>query len=181
MYRDAPLTGPACWKHASAPAGAQCHRCARPLCDPCIVYDVSSPHCFDCARSARRRRTIGAVAKIGAVLGLVAGGVVFVVSRAAQPAAPTFDSGEIVQLHNKVIAERCDKRATLEYDEALVRDGEYRRALADSDAYFGKCGDWYRLRWVTYGAYEHLGEHDKAVAEATKLMAHDPEDHDYPW
>jgi tetratricopeptide (TPR) repeat protein len=56
-----------------------------------------------------------------------------------------------------------------------------RGALADTDAYFAKCGDWYRLRWVTYTAYEHVGEHARAVAEASKLIAYDPEDKDYPW
>src|SRR2546423_866540 len=50
-----------------------------------------------------------------------------------------------------------------------------RRALRE------QCGEWYRLRWVRYGARQHLGEHAAAVEEATKLMAHDPEDHDYPW
>ena len=80
-----------------------------------------------------------------------------------------------------VAGERCDKQATLEYDEALVAAGDVRGALADSDDYFAKCGDWYRLRWVTYAAHEQLGEHAAAADEATKLIAHDPEDHDYPW
>jgi hypothetical protein len=180
MYRDAPPSGPACYKHASAPAAAQCHRCGRALCDPCVIYDVSSPHCFDCARAARRNRTLGAVAKIGGVLGALGVGVFFLVTR-SHPAAPTFDSPELVRLHNKVIAERCDKRATLAYGEELVQEGEFRRALTDADDYFKRCEDWYRLRWVTYSAHEHLGEHALAAAEATKLMAHSPEDKDYVW
>lgn len=180
MYRDAPLSGPACYKHASAPATAQCERCTRPLCDPCLIFDVSSPKCIDCARRARRARTIGAVAKIGGVLLAVAGGITFVATR---PRAFDYgaDGPKIVRLHNRVVAERCDKRATLEFDEALVAAGDFRRALADTDDYFAKCGDWYRLRWVTYGAHEQLGEHAAAAAEATKLMAHAPEDKDYVW
>ena len=52
----------------------------------------------------------------------------------------TFDSGgespQIVHLHNKVAAERCDKKATLEYDEALVAADNARGALADTADYF---------------------------------------------
>ena len=180
MYRDAPLVGAPCYKHASAPMAAQCERCERALCDPCIVYDISSPHCIDCARVARRRRAIGAVAKIVGVLAAVAGGIAFVATRPR-----SFDYGvehvHIVQLHNKVLAERCDKRATLDYDESLVSAGDSRGALVDAQAYFDHCGDWYRLRWVTYSAHERLGEHAAAAAEATRLIDHDPEDHDYPW
>ncbi|MGZ3407108.1 MAG: tetratricopeptide repeat protein, partial [Polyangia bacterium] len=86
-----------------------------------------------------------------------------------------------MRLHNNVRAERCSQGATLEYDEALVGAGDLRTALSDSDEYFAKCGDWYRLRWVTYSAHERLGQHEAAAAEAGKLMAHDPMDHDKPW
>jgi hypothetical protein len=140
MYRDAPLTGAACYKHGAAPMAATCQRCGRALCDPCIVYDLSSAHCFDCARAARRRRSLFAAAKIAAVLAVVAGGIVFVATRPSR-----FDYGadgpHIVQLRNKVAGQRCDKHATLEYDEALLAAGDAHGALADSKAYFGKCGD----------------------------------------
>jgi tetratricopeptide (TPR) repeat protein len=180
MYRDAPLTGAACYKHSSAPMSAQCENCERALCDPCVVYWVSSPHCIDCARKARRRRSLIAAAQIGGVLALVAAGVVFVSTRPAA-IAPLVESPNLMQMHNKVRTERCDKQATLEYEEALIAADEPRRALEDSDAYLAKCGEWYRLRWVRYSAHEHLSEHDAAAAEAGKLMAHDPTDHDYPW
>ena len=180
MYRDAPLVGAPCYRHASAPMAAQCQRCERALCAPCIVYDISSPHCIDCARRTRRRRAIGAAAKIAGVIAAVVGGVVFLATR-----PPSFDYGvehvHIVQLHNKVLTERCDKQATLDYDESLISAGDSRGALADANAYLAQCGEWYRLRWVTYSAHEHLGEHAAAVAEATRLIAHDPKDRDYPW
>ena len=180
MYRDAPLTGAACYKHAAAPMAAQCERCGRALCDPCIVYDLSSPHCIDCARTARRRRSIAAAAKIGGVLAALAGGVAFVMTR-PHPFDYGADGPHIVQLHNRVERERCDRRATLDYDEALLAAGDQRGALADVAAYTAKCGDWFRLRWVTYSAHESLGEHAAAVDDATKLMEHDSMDHDYPW
>jgi tetratricopeptide (TPR) repeat protein len=180
MYRDAPLSGPACYKHAAAPAAAHCEHCTRALCEPCIVYDVSRHACIDCARRARRRRTVGAVAKIGGALAALAGGVTFMLTR-PQPFDYGADAPKIAQLHNKVAAERCDKRATLEYEDALVAAGDFRGALGDSDAFFARCGDWYRLRWVRYTAHEQLSEHAAAAAEATKLIAHDPQDHDYPW
>jgi tetratricopeptide (TPR) repeat protein len=180
MYRDAPPPLASCYKHASAPMASVCQRCGRGLCEPCIVFFVSSAHCIDCARRARQRQTIGAVAKIGAIVAVLAGGIVFVLTR-----VPAFDYGtqgpEIMRLRQRVETERCSQRATLEYDEALVAAADLRGALADTDAYFAKCGDWYRLRWVTYGAYEHLGQHAAAVAEATRLIEHDPEDKDYPW
>src|SRR5947209_13951886 len=81
MYRDAPLPGAPCYKHASAPMAAQCERCERALCDPCIVYFLSSPHCIDCARAGRRRRSLVASAKIGGVLAAIAGAVLFVATR----------------------------------------------------------------------------------------------------
>jgi tetratricopeptide (TPR) repeat protein len=150
------------------------------LCEPCVVYDVSAPHCFDCAHTARRRRALGAAAKIGGVLAAAAGAIVFALTR-PHPFDYGADAPRITQLHNKALAERCDHRATLEYEEALLQAGDHRGALADSDAFFAACGDWYRLRWVRYGAREHLGEHAASVDEATRLMAHDPQDHDYPW
>jgi Flp pilus assembly protein TadD len=180
MYRDAPLTGASCYKHAAAPMAAQCERCDRALCDPCIVYDLSAPHCIDCARKARKRRSLTAAAKIGGVLALVAGGAAFVATRPS-PLERGLGGPHIVQLHNRVTTERCDKQATLAYDEALMAAGDAHSALADADRYFAKCGDWYRLRWVTYGAHEALGEHAAAVEEATRLIAHDETDHDYRW
>ena len=180
MYRDAPLPGAPCYKHASAPMTAQCERCERALCDPCIVYWISAPHCIDCARKARRRRAISASAKIGGVLTAIAGAALFLATR-PHPFDYGVEGPHIVQLHHLVESERCDAQATLQYDEALVAAGDLRGALGDTDAYFATCGDWYRLRWVTYSAYERLGQHAAAAAEATKLIAHDPEDHNYPW
>jgi tetratricopeptide (TPR) repeat protein len=180
MYRDTPFAGPACYKHASAPAAASCDRCRRELCEPCIVYDVSLAHCIDCAQRRRRGRALGAAAKIGAVVAVLGGGIAWMALR-PRPFDYGADAQRIAQLHNKVVGQRCDKAATLEYEEAILRAGNYRGALSDSDAFFAACGDWYRLRWVRYGAHEHLDEHAKAADEATKLMAHDPEDHDYPW
>ena len=180
MYRDAPPTGPVCYKHAAATAAAQCDRCGRPLCDPCLLYDAARAHCVDCARRARRRRAVSAAIGIGAAVALVAGGAVFALTR-PQP----FDYGanalRIAALRHDALAERCDQAATLKYDEALVQVGDHRGALADSDAFFARCGDWYRLRWVRYSAREQLGDHAAAVDEASRLVAHDPDDHDYHW
>lgn len=180
MYRDAPPTGPACYKHAAAPAAAQCERCERTLCEPCIVYDLARAHCIDCAKRARRRRRLGAAVRLGGASALFAAGIVYVVTRPV-PFDYGADGLRIAGLRDKALAERCDKRATLAYDEAMTNAGDHRGALADSDAYFARCGDWYRLRWVRYAAHERLSEHAAAVAEATRLIAHDPGDHDYYW
>src|SRR6476659_8465158 len=118
MYRDAPLEGPACYKHASAPGTASCERCQRALCEPCVVYDVSMAHCIDCARRQRRRRAVIAAAKIAAVLLLVAAGFVFIATR-EEPFDYGAEATHIAQLQNKRMIDRCDKRATLEFEEAL--------------------------------------------------------------
>lgn len=180
MYRDAPLTGPPCYKHAAAPAAAHCLLCERTLCDPCIVFDLSAAHCIDCARRARRRRSAVAVAKSGGVLGAVALGVGLLLLR-PQPFDYGSQSERIARLKSRVAEDRCDKRATLDYEEAVLAADDARGSIADSDEYLARCGDWYRLRWVRYGARERLGEHAAAVDEATRLIAHDPDDHDYYW
>ena len=113
------------------------------------------------------------------MLALVVGGVVFVSTRPS--AQRLVEPPNFVRLHNNVIGERCDRRTTLQYEEALLDEGQPRKALDDAAEFFGKCGDWYRLRWITYSAHERLGEHQAAADEASKLMAHDPMDHDYPW
>ena len=130
------------------PRSAQ--RCTRALCDPCIVYDLSSPHCIDCARvGAAAARDSAPPTKIAGVLAAVAGGIVFVATR-PHPFDYGADSEHIMRLHNNVQAERCSQRATLEYDEALVAAGDARGALADTEAYFGE------MRRLVSAALGHL-------------------------
>jgi tetratricopeptide (TPR) repeat protein len=180
MYRDQPFTGPACAKHGNAPAAGTCHRCGQEICEVCLVYDLARAHCLPCAKRAQRGRRLRGAAVVG-VLALVAGSViVYVVTRPR-----SFDYGvrtaDVAALREKVAAERCDKKLTLKLDETLLAAGDARGALADTDEYFARCGDWYRLRWTRYTAREQLSEHALAVEEATKLIEHNPEDHDYRW
>jgi Flp pilus assembly protein TadD len=117
---------------------------------------------------------------LGVISLLAAGVIVFVVTR-----PKSFDYGartaDVIALKEKVAAERCDKKLTLKLDETMLAAGDARGALADTDDYFAKCGDWYRLRWTRYTAREQLSEHALAVEEATKLIEHNPDDHDYRW
>src|SRR5262249_34469252 len=145
----------------------------QPLCDPCIVYADTRPHCFLCARTIKQRARITNIAKLaGAVAAL---GVTFALAAWwPRPFDYGADAPHIRELRERAGADRCDQAATLAYDEAMLRAGDARGALADSDDYLARCGDWYRLRWVRYGAHEQRGEELGAADEATRLMAHDP-------
>ena len=180
MYRDVPFSGPACGKHANAPATASCEGCEQPICDVCLVYDYARPHCFACAKKKRRGRRLRQAAMLAVVVGALGSLVGYVVTRPKR-----FDygayAGKVALLGDKVQAERCDRQSTLDLEEAMLAAGDARGALGDSDVFFAKCGDWYRLRWTRYSAHERLSEHALAVEEATKLIAHDPDDHDYRW
>jgi len=180
MYRDQPFTGPACRKHQSAPAAGTCHGCGQEICDVCLVYDLSRPHCLPCARKAQLRRKLRGASMVAAIvlgLGVLVG---YVVTR-----PKSFDYGaaasQVAALKEKVAAERCDRKNTLDLEDTLLTAGDARGVLADSDAFFARCGDWYRLRWVRYTAREQLSEHALAVDEATRLIERDPNDHDYRW
>jgi aspartyl protease family protein len=180
MYRDLAPMGPLCHRHANAAAAASCLRCEEAICELCLVYDLAQPHCFPCAKRARRLRQLGGAALLTVVVGVLGSLVGYVVSRPRK-----FDYGvhaaRIAGLQELLSSTRCDRDATLELDETMVQAGNARAALADSDAYFARCGEWPRLRWVRYSADERLGDHAGAIAEASRLIEHDPEDHDYRW
>jgi Flp pilus assembly protein TadD len=180
MYRDQAPQGPVCAKHANAAAAGACATCGNPVCELCLVYDLARPHCHPCASRARRRRRMRAAAVLGAAVAVVVAGMVYVVTRPV-----SFDygarAGKVGDLRTRVGKDRCDRKTTVELEETLIAAGDQRGALADSDAFFAKCGDWYRLRWARYTAHERLDEHAQAAAEATLLIRHNPDDHDYRW
>ncbi len=169
-----------CHRHESAEASGSCQRCMQPICDPCIVYVGASTHCPACAKTVRRRRAIGRVVRATLVVGAIAGFAIYLWTR-----PPQFDygahDGEVRLARAKVDRERCDRRATIELEEALLGAGDNRGALTDVDAFVKKCGDWYRVHWIAYTAHHRMSEAHAAIDEATKLIDHDPSDKDYRW
>ena len=77
--------------------------------------------------------------------------------------------------------EPCDKGRFVQLLDEMVGAGDYRNTLNRSDAFFTKCGDLPRARWLTYEAHKRLSEYDAAIVEATKLIESDRYDRDFWW
>ena len=183
MYRDAPLTGAACYKHAAAPMAADVRSAAaralrsvhrlRPLVAALhrlrargAAAALDRRRGEDRRRPRRRRRRHRLRGHAPA---------------ARSTTAPT--DRDIVQLHNKVAAERCDKQR-----DPRVRRGARsppataRGALADTDAYFARV-----RRLVSPALGDLLARTSRSAStpppppRRRKLIEHDPQDHDYPW
>jgi tetratricopeptide (TPR) repeat protein len=176
--------GTVCSRHAAAPAVASCLRCEKAICEICVMYHGAQPHCPACARRAARMQSLGRLAAVAGVIAVAGGGIGYLATRKlpfdyvkAYGRAGT----HIAQLAAQVDKEPCQRKQVLELANALINAGDNRAALARTGAFFKACGDWPRLRWASYSAHKHLGEWQLAADEATKLMADNPGDHDFPW
>jgi aspartyl protease family protein len=170
---------PTCHLHPQSASVTACHECLAHLCDACAVYADGRHRCASCARSHHRRRRLTAVLVAAAALlgvGALAGG--------AGLAWWTFRSqvtGEVDRRTAAVDAAPCDQEKVLELAEFLVGTGDNAAALDRCEAYFAACGEFPRLRWVTYEAHKRRSEWDLAAAEATRLIEDAPWDADYRW
>ena len=179
-YRGEVAPGVACSRHAAAPATASCYRCGQPVCEICLLYYGAQPHCPACVARARRADKIKGTAKVAMVVVLLAAAVAFIVTRKA-PIDHGSHSSRISTLHTALEREPCQRGSELELCEELVAASDPRGALDEAAAFFKKCGDYPRLRWVTYEAHKQLSEWQGAADEAGKLIANDPSDKDYWW
>ena len=97
----------------------------------------------------------------------------------------TFDYGARLQKVKSLVdaldKEPCDKGRMVKLLDEMVGAGDYRGTLTKADAFFAKCGDLPRARWLTYEAHKRLSEYDAAIVEATKLIESDKYDRDYWW
>jgi aspartyl protease family protein len=97
----------------------------------------------------------------------------------------TFDYGarlpKVKSLVDALDKEPCDKGRMVKLLDEMVGAGDYRGTLTKADAFFAKCGDLPRARWLTYEAHKRLSEYDAAIAEATKLIDSDRYDRDFWW
>lgn len=99
-------------------------------------------------------------------------------SVAEKTTAPVM-SEETTALSAAIDKEPCDRAKIVPLCDSLIRDGEPRLCLTRADAFFTRCGDYWRLRWATYAAHRQLSEWEPAIAEATALVTQFPDDRDY--
>jgi tetratricopeptide (TPR) repeat protein len=182
-YRGLDRAGPSCYRHDAAPAAETCARCLQTICDICVGFENTQPHCPPCALKARQRRRFGRAMTIATGIGIAAafvGGLAFMATR-EKPYDYGVYVGEVRALEDRLAAEPCDRPATLKLTETMLRAGDHRGTLLRAQAFFKRCGDWPRLLWVTYSAHERLSEHDAAIADASRLIALAPNDKDFWW
>jgi tetratricopeptide (TPR) repeat protein len=179
-YRGQPEPGARCFRHDAAPAVASCRKCLNAICDVCLVYDATLPHCPSCARSVRRMRAIGRAATLVSVLAVVGGGVTWLALRKG-----AFDHGthapKIRELRGKLEQASCHRQTALELAEQLLGAGDAQGTIAHIDGFLKKCGDWHRLRWARYSAHKQQSQWLLAVEDATQLIADRPDDQDFWW
>jgi aspartyl protease family protein len=168
-----------CQNHPDVPATASCRGCFKQLCDVCVINDDGFvPFCGPCLKSRRRngwivRSVVGAV-----VLGIVGAGVYFERTR-EKPYDYGAAAPEIRRLSEQLDKEPCDRRKIIELGEAMLRAGDGRGTIKRADAFMAKCGDYPRLRWLTYEAHKQVSEWDLAIADASKLIETSPYDADF--
>ena len=88
---------------------------------------------------------------------------------------------EVKRLADALEKEPCDKGRLVKLLDQMVGAQDYRGTLQRADAFFARCGDFPRARWLTYAAHKYLSEYDAAAAEATKLIDSDRYDRDFWW
>ncbi len=173
-----------CYRHPGVDASNKCFTCMRPICDDCTSTRAVELMCRACAdkRAAEERRAASVKMVVVTLLGaLLVAAVVIVVKRYEPP----YDYGrfapDVSRLNTQLEREPCDRQKTLGLLDTMVQAGDYRGTLTRADAFFAKCGDMPRLRWLTYAAHKHLSEFDLAAVEAGKLIDSDSGDRDFWW
>src|SRR5439155_20920856 len=158
-YRGPARVGPSCYRHAAAPSAHQCARCRKPVCEICVLYDGAREVCPPCKQRARRLRRVrsGALASLGGAAALaMAGAIAFVVTHGSSRAVGP-EHRQIDALIQSLDAAPCDRARTVELGEALLREGDFRGALARNDAFVHRCGPYSRLLWISFSAHRWLG------------------------
>jgi hypothetical protein len=159
---------------------ASCSACLKAICDICVVYRKTLPHCPACVRRARRVQTLIGVGLAALVVGALASGGLYLALR-----TPPFDYGKhatrVRELRAKLKDEPCHRPNARSYADVLLSAGDSRGLLAFVDGFITKCGDWHRLRWFNYSAHKQLSEFANAAADATRLIDDHPEDQDFWW
>jgi aspartyl protease family protein len=156
-----------------------CRGCSRQLCGACVIYDDTlTPRCAACARGRGRSGRAALIVIAILVLAALGAGVTFF-----RTYEPPYDyrgaAADVRRLSGELEKEPCDRRKIIELGEIMLRAGDNRGTLRRAEAFFLKCGDFPRLRWLTYEAHKQLSEWDQAAAEAGKLVDNNPYDADF--
>lgn len=187
---------PSCSRHPETRATATCERCLAAICEICSSTRGGGTLCVRCVRDQRRARERRlALLCTGVIVAAVATPLVYRALRApveTGPGARTVEKAASVvektapalshrstELSAAVDKEPCDRGKIVELCESLLRDGEPRLCLTRSEAFFTRCGDYWRLRWATHAAHKQLSEWEPAIADATRLVTQFPDDRDY--
>ncbi|HZS36891.1 MAG TPA: tetratricopeptide repeat protein [Polyangia bacterium] len=182
-YRGPARVGPSCYRHAAAPSVLECARCRKPVCEICVLFDRARGVCPPCKQRAgrMRRARAGALAALGGAAALaMIGAIAFVVTHGhSRPVGP--ERPKITALLEAVDAEPCNRARSVELGEALLREGDFRGALAHNQEFFERCGPYSRLLWVSFSAHRYLREYPAAVEIASELIDRDPGDKDFRW
>lgn len=182
IYRGESVKTP-CYLHDANEARGTCSGCLKPICDICATFVSQDMECPPCARSHRRRRGVFR-ALGGAFLVAIVGGFAtlagYVVTRPA-PFDYGADGNTVKRIEGQLVEAPCDNGAIIELLETMERARNHKGVLTRAAEFEKKCGEYYRVHWVTYAADEAIGDHLAAAAEATRLIDHRPDDKDYWW
>lgn len=189
---------PSCSRHPATRATATCERCLQAICEICSRVGFDGTVCVRCVRGLRRARELRlAFVCTAVVVVAVAAPFIYralqapggeakqgapVVKKAAavsETAAPPVMSDRTGALSAAVDKEPCDREKIVQLCDSLLRDGQPRSCLTRSEAFFARCGEFWRLRLPTYAAHRQLSEWDAAIADVTRLVAQFPDDHNY--
>lgn len=172
------MTEPYCYLHPDRPAGHCCRNCLNMVCEECLrVGNDTKNYCSLCLKQHQKkyRRIWVSVAIVVIFLSISAGIDVFVVRGYWKSPATGTPFGAREQLQT----EPCSRPRALELVESLYRSGDYRKSLQVADRFFANCGEYSRLRWLTFADYFHLGEYDKSISEVTKLIDAEPSNENF--
>lgn len=183
----AKLSGPRCHAHPASLASAVCHSCGREICERCVALDAGGiPRCLAC--SGRRALRVRVAAAVLALLVVGAGSMAWRSLRQlptpaqADASGAPLDSPEakaVARLRAQVQLEPCDRRRIVELAELTLGAGDSRETLSQVDTFLRKCGEYPRLRELSYQAHKQLSEWAGAAADAGKLIELDPQDANY--
>jgi tetratricopeptide (TPR) repeat protein len=80
-------------------------------------------------------------------------------------------TAQVNRLEGVLAQEPCDRSRVRALLEQMLAAGDNRGALTRAATFSAKCGDEPKLREVTYGAHQRLGELDQAASDLTALIA----------
>jgi hypothetical protein len=170
-----------CYRHADVPATQVCARCRRTVCAGCAsVGPQLQTMCTPCiqADALAQRRTI-AVASVAAVA-LVSGLLFWATSR---PTPVTYgEHGPAIErAAARVEHAPCDGQSSLDLAIVLNKARDFPRVVRVVEAFDKACQPVPRLWWESYSARRELQDFAGAEADATRLIADNPDDSDFHW